>query len=101
MGSGTPVTYRDSSDARKSTALLMSTASTQGIGSMWNIWQIGVDVVRTGVVQVGPEGLEGRLVQQQPVLTCVGCTELTRIENCPNSTANVRIRPTTPCLAVT
>jgi hypothetical protein len=37
MGRVTPVMYRDSSEAKNSTALLMSTGSTHGIGSVWNI----------------------------------------------------------------
>ena len=35
------------------------------------------------------------------VLTLVGCTELTRMFCAPSSTAKVRIKPTTPCLAAT
>ena len=79
----------------------MSIGSTQAMGSVWNIWQIGA-------MSSGPGfSRSGRNIFQVPsfmiigVLTFVGCTEFTRMFFAPSSTAKVRMRPTTPCLAAT
>lgn len=56
--------YWASSDARNSTALLMSTASTHGIGRCGNIWQISQLLLGPGVLQIRSEHLECALVVQ-------------------------------------
>ena len=60
-GSATPVTYRASSEASHSTALLMSTGSTQGIGSAFSAGRRPASVYRpSGSLQVRAEQPVGR-----------------------------------------
>jgi hypothetical protein len=92
---------RASSEARNSTAFAMSSGSTQPIGRVCISWP-------TTFMSSGPgfsrSGRKSRIVpsfMNSGVFTFVGCTELTRMFCAPSSTAKVRIRPTTPCLAAT
>ena len=52
-GKVTPVMYRASSEARKSTALLMSTGSTHGIGSAFSAWEAGAKSASVGCSRSG------------------------------------------------
>jgi hypothetical protein len=79
----------------------MSRASTQGMGSAFIAWVIGAMSSAVGCSASGRNSRKESSFIIIGVLTVVGWIELTRIMNGASSSASVRIRPMTPCLAAT
>src|SRR5690606_29553253 len=100
-GSVTPVMYRASSRAGPSSALLMSSHSTHGTGSVFSDMKPGMAFSWVG------SGSSGANIPQVPgfwimiVSTLVGWMVFTRMRYGPSSLASVRINPTMPCFAET
>src|SRR6185437_468778 len=84
-GSATPVMYRASSDARKSSALLMSLGCTHGIGSVCIACEIGAKSSCVGFSTSGQKSLKIVGLSAMSVATWVGMIALTRMLSAPSS----------------
>src|ERR1700724_4530779 len=100
-GKVTPVTYLASSEARNTTALEMSADSTHGTGSALVALEASANCSGVGFSTPGRKSRYVGTLWIMSVFTLVGCTVLTRMKCGASSSASVRIRPTTPCLADT
>ena len=93
-----PVTKRDSSDAKNSTALLISTGSTQPIGSTCIIWATTA-MSWARVLKVRTEELHRAFVHEQWGVDVGGMYRVHPDGVMTQFDGEGRISPTTPCLA--
>jgi hypothetical protein len=79
----------------------MSAGSTQGTGSTFIAWNRSATTsrVRSASGSSGANNWYVASLWTMSVLTVVGWTVLTRMLSAASSSAAVRMRPTTPCLA--